>query len=106
MSGRCLTRNQQFSSHIMAKTSYIQCNDKHIRFVHDQSAKLGLYSASSLKQQSDSRHVVLLIHTILVPKQQIFAITPYNCLLNGEAEHTIFTVLGLSPSVFELNTRG
>jgi len=57
-----------------------------------------------LAQQSDSRHVVSLVHTILIPKQPIFAITPYNCLLSGEAENTIFTVLGLTPSVFELNT--
>jgi hypothetical protein len=42
--------NEQFSHYIMARTSYIQCNDGDVRFVLDQHAELDFYSASSLKQ--------------------------------------------------------
>jgi hypothetical protein len=47
-------------------------NDDEVRFVLDQHAELDLYSASSLKQQSTSRHVAPLGHIILIPNQPVF----------------------------------
>jgi len=35
-----------------------------------------LYIASSMKQQSMGRHVAPLGHIILIPSQQVFALTP------------------------------
>jgi len=37
---------------------------------------MDLYSASSLKQQSVDRHVILLGQNILIPRQSVFALTP------------------------------
>jgi hypothetical protein len=68
--------NEQFFSHIMARTSYIQWNDDDICFVLDQHADLDFYSAISLKQQSAGRHVAPLWHIILIPSQQVFVLTP------------------------------
>jgi hypothetical protein len=45
-------------------------NDDEVRFVLDQHAELDLYSASSLKQQSTSRHVAPL----LIPNQPVFVV--------------------------------
>ena len=64
----CLTPNEQFFSSIMARTS--------VRFVLDQHAELDFYSASSMKQPSVGRHVVLLGHIILIPSQPVFALSP------------------------------
>jgi hypothetical protein len=44
-----------------------QWDDDQVRFVLDQHVKLDFYSASSLKQQSASRHVAPLWHIILIP---------------------------------------
>ena len=63
MSGCCLTTSEQFSSYIMARTSYIHCNDDDVHFVLDQHAELDFYSASSLKQQSADRCISPLGHT-------------------------------------------
>jgi hypothetical protein len=52
VSDYCLTPNEQLFSYIMARTSYIQCNDGDARFVLDQHAEFDFYSARSLKQQS------------------------------------------------------
>ena len=53
-----------------------QWDDDEDRFVLDQHAELNFYSASSLKQQSAGRQVALLGHTILIPSQQVFALSP------------------------------
>jgi len=51
----CLAPSKQFISYTLARTSYIRLND--VRFVKlHQYALLEFYSASSLKQQSASRH--------------------------------------------------
>jgi hypothetical protein len=42
-------------------------------FVLDQHAKLDFYSASSLKQQSEGKHVTPLGHIIPIPSQPDFA---------------------------------
>ena len=44
-------------------------------FVPDQHAKLDLYSASLLKQQSVDRHVAPLGHISLIPSQPVFVLT-------------------------------
>jgi hypothetical protein len=51
-------------------------NDDEVCFVLDQHAELDFYSASSLKQQSTSRHVAPLRHIILIPSQLVFAQHP------------------------------
>jgi hypothetical protein len=51
-------------------------NDDDVRFVLDQHAELDFYSASSLKQQSEGRHVAPLGHIILIPSLSVFALTP------------------------------
>ena len=56
-----------FSAVFMARTSYVWWDDDGVCFVLDQQAELDLCSASSLKQQSTSRYVVLLRHIILIP---------------------------------------
>jgi hypothetical protein len=43
-----------------------------VSFVLDQHAKLDLYNASSLNQQSAGRHVISLVHIILIPSQPVF----------------------------------
>jgi len=50
---------------------------------------LDLYSDSSLKEQSLVGHVALLVHIILIPRRQIFALTPEYCMINREAANTI-----------------
>ena len=41
-----------------------------------QHALLDFYNASSLKQQFVGRHIAPLRHIILIPSQQVFALTP------------------------------
>ena len=48
-------------------TSYIQWNNDDVRFVLNKHANLDLYSASSLQQQSASRHVGEFGHIIPIP---------------------------------------
>jgi hypothetical protein len=79
------------------------------RFVLDQHAELDFNSASSLKQQSAGRHVAPLGHIILILSQPVFALSPYCCVLSGEATNTNFIVfglirLGLEPMIYR--TRG
>jgi hypothetical protein len=52
-----------------------QWDDDEVRFVLDQHAELDFYSTSSLKQQSAGRHVAPLGHIILIPSQQVFALS-------------------------------
>jgi hypothetical protein len=67
-------------------------------FFLDQHAELGFYSASSLKQQSVGRHVAPLGHIILIPSQPVFALSPYCCVLRGEATNTNFYSLWFDPT--------
>jgi hypothetical protein len=55
---------------------HFQWNDNEVHFDLDQHAELEFYSASSLKQQSEGRHVAPLGHIILIPSQPVFALTP------------------------------
>jgi hypothetical protein len=48
----------------MTRTSYIGSDDVH--FVQDQHTYLDFYSTSSLKQQTEDRHVAPLGHIILI----------------------------------------
>ena len=50
-------------------------DDDDVHFVLDQHTWMDLYSASSLKQQSEGRHGAPLQH-ILILCQPIFALTP------------------------------
>ena len=81
-----------------------QWDDEEVRFVLDQHAKLDFYSASSLKQQSDGRHVAPLGHIILIPSR-VFAHSPLCRVLSREATNTNFIVfgstrLGLEPMIY------
>ena len=53
-----------------------QWNDDKVRFVLTQHAQLDFYSAISLKEHSTGRHVAPLGHIILIPSQQVFALSP------------------------------
>jgi len=55
----------------MARTSCIQWNDDHVRFVLDQYADLDSYSVSSMKQLPADRYVAPLGHIVLIPNQPI-----------------------------------
>jgi hypothetical protein len=63
----CLTPNGKLS----ARTSYIQWNDDHVRFVLDQYADLDSYSVSSMKQLPADRYVAPLGHIVLIPNQPV-----------------------------------
>jgi hypothetical protein len=52
---------------------HFQWDDDEVRFVLDQHAELDFYSASSLKQQSISRHIAPLGQIILILSQPVFA---------------------------------
>ena len=67
------------------------------------------YSAISLKQHSEDRHVAPLGHIVLIPNQPVFALSPKCCVLRGKATNTNFVVFGLNKSVLEpwiYRTRG
>jgi hypothetical protein len=49
---------------------------------------VGFFSASSLKQQSAGGHVAPIGHIILIPSKPVFALSPYLCVLSGEATKT------------------
>jgi hypothetical protein len=63
-----------------------------------------LYSASSLKQQSTDRHVATLGYIILIPSHPVFVLSPYYCVLSGEATNTNCIVFGLTRSELEPTT--
>jgi hypothetical protein len=71
-------------------------DDDEVRFVLDQHAELDFYNASSLKQQSAGRHVAPPGHIILIPSRPVFALSPYCCVLSGEATNTNLIVFGLA----------
>ena len=53
--------------------------------------------ASSLKQQSEGRHIALPGNTILIPSKPIFALTSYCCmLLSSEPMNINLVVFGLT----------
>ena len=60
----------------MARTSNIGRDDDVVNFLLDQYVWLDFYSASSLKQQSEDRHVTPCRHIILIPSQPVFALSP------------------------------
>ena len=64
-----------FSAISWREQANFQWDDDEIRFVLDQHAELDFYSASSLKQQSEDRHVVSLWHIILIPSQPVFPLS-------------------------------
>ena len=53
------------------------------RFVLEHHAKLDFYSASSLKQQFESKHVAPLWHIILITIHLAFSLTLSSCVLSG-----------------------
>jgi hypothetical protein len=53
----------------------IQWDDNDLRFVLDQHTYLDFYSANSLKQQSEGRHVAPLGHIIQIPSQPVFELS-------------------------------
>jgi hypothetical protein len=67
-----------------------QWDDDDVRFALDQHHSLDFYSASSLKQQSANRHVAPLGHVVLIPCQPVFDLSPWWCVLSGEATNLWF----------------
>ena len=59
-----------------------------IIFSYFQHAELDFYSASSLQQQFAGRHIAPLGHIILIPSKPVVALSPYCCVLSGEATIT------------------
>ena len=53
-------------------------------------------SASSLRQQSEERHVAPLRPIILIPSQPVFALSPECFVLSGEETNTNLIVFGLT----------
>ena len=74
MSDYYLTPNEQVQPY-HGKNKVHFDDDDDVHFVLDQHAELDFYSASSLKQQSAGRHVALLGHIILIPRQAVFTLT-------------------------------
>jgi hypothetical protein len=64
-----------FSAILWREQANFQWNDDDVRFALDQHAELGLYSVSSLRQQSAGRHVAPLWHIILIPSQRVYALS-------------------------------
>ena len=79
MSGWVIVVSRQFSNFsaiLWWEQVNFQWDDDEVRFVLDQHAELDFYSASSLKRQSEGRHVAPLGHIILIPSQPVFALSP------------------------------
>ena len=110
MSDCCLTPIQQyFSWSWQEQVNFQWDDDDEVHFVLGQHTELDFYSASSLKQQSAGRHVAPLRHIILISSQPVFDISPWCCVLSGEATNTNFIVFGLTqpglePTIYR--TRG
>ena len=85
---------EQFFSYIMARTSYIQWNDDDVRFVLDQHAELDFYSASSLNQQSASRHVAPIGHIFWFRvNQSVFFLLNVACLAEKQQIHILYSLV-------------
>ena len=63
-------------------------------FLLGQHARLEIFSTNSLKQHSVSRHVALFWRIILIMSQKNFTLTPKWCMINREAAHINFIVIG------------
>ena len=64
---------------------------------------------SSLKQQFADRHVAPFGYIILIPRQPVFALSPWCCVLSGETTYNNVIVFGLTRSGLEhtiYRTRG
>ena len=79
-----------------------QWDDDEVHFIPDQHDKLDFYSASSLKQQSADRHVAPLGHINLILNQPVFALSPFCCVLRGEATHTNFIVFDFTLCILDI----
>ena len=101
MSDCCLTPTQQFFSYIMARTSWFLTKWWWGPLCTRPTRLVGFYSTSSLKQKSADRHVAPLGHIILIPCQSVFALSPYCCVLSGNATNTNFIVFDLTRSLNE-----
>ena len=78
-----------------------QQDDDEVCFVRETNTLSWIFnSASSLKQQSADRYVAPSGHIILIPIQPVIvfalALSPYCCVLSGEATNTNFIVFGLT----------
>ena len=64
---------------------------------------VGFNSASSLKQHSAGRHVAPLGHIILIPSLPVFALSPWCCVLSGEATNAnsslVWPIRRLEPTI-------
>jgi hypothetical protein len=69
-----------------------QWDDDDVHFVLDQH----FHSVNSLKQQFTYTHVTSLGHTILFPRQPIFALIPQFSVFRWEIANTNFIVFGLT----------
>ena len=101
-----MTPNEQYIRFIK-RSSYIRWDGVH--FILVQHAEFGLYSASSLKQQSVDGHVAPLALIILIPIQPVFALTPWSSMFSEEARSTNFigfylTRPGINPWSIALET--
>ena len=68
-----------------------------VRFVLDQHALSGFYSANSRKQQSLGGYICRSTrHIILIPSQPVFALAPEWWVLSREAGNTNVIVFGLT----------
>jgi hypothetical protein len=57
--------------------------------------------------QSADKHVAPLGHIIPIPSQPVFALSPYCCMLSGEATNINFIVFdltkpGLKPTIYRI----
>jgi len=65
-------------------------------FLLGQHAGLEIFSTNSLKQHSEIRHVSVFWHIILIMNQQNFTLSPKCYMINVEAAHINFIVVGFS----------
>jgi hypothetical protein len=95
-----LTPTQQFFSYIMARTCWFSMIWWWGPLCSSPTCLVGFYSASSLKQQSEDRHVTPLWHISLILSQPVFTLSPYCCVLSGEATNTNFIDFWLEPTIY------
>jgi hypothetical protein len=59
-----------------------------------------VHSACSLNQQSADKHVVPVVHIILIPSsQQVLSLNPYCCVLTGDATKNNYIVFEVTLGV-------
>jgi hypothetical protein len=69
------SRSTSYASDLIF-TFLLRWDDDDVRFLIDQDAELDFCNASSLKQQSECRHVAPFWHIILILSQPIFVVSP------------------------------